>query len=247
MSQPKRTLLLLGGSSDIGLAIARHYAAKGCNIQLAGRNMDQLARSAADIRLRFETSVQVHEFDALDIAAHAAFVGNLDPLPDTAVCVVGFLGNQTEDQQSAISSERVISTNYLGPAIILGELANQFEKRGSGTLIGVSSVAGDRGRATNYIYGSAKAGLTAFLSGLRNRLSSSGVHVVTVKPGYVGTRMTAHMDLPPLLTATPEQVAEATYQADVRHRDLIYVKPVWRLVIGIIQAIPERIFKRMRI
>ena len=138
-------------------------------------------------------------------------------------------------------------TNYVGPALLMGALAERFEQRGSGVLVGVSSVAGERGRASNYVYGSAKAGLTAFLSGLRNRLAHSGVHVVTVKPGFVRTRMTDGMDLPAWLTAKPQEVAKAVVQAIRRRRDVIYVYRLWRLLMLIIRAIPEPMFKRLRL
>ena len=138
-------------------------------------------------------------------------------------------------------------TNYIGPALLMGALAGRFEERGSGVLVGVSSVAGDRGRATNYVYGSAKAGFTAFLSGLRNRLARTGVHVITVKPGFVRTRMTEGMDLPARLTATPDEVAAAVVEAIRRRRDVVYVRRVWRLIMLIVRALPEPLFKRLRI
>ena len=120
-----------------------------------------------------------------------------------------------------------------------------MEARGSGAIIGISSVAGDRGRASNFIYGSAKAGFTAFLSGLRNALASKGVQVLTVKPGFVATQMTAGKDLPPRLTAQPAEVARAIVSAHKKGRDVIYVKPVWRIVMLVIRTIPERVFKRL--
>jgi NAD(P)-dependent dehydrogenase (short-subunit alcohol dehydrogenase family) len=143
----------------------------------------------------------------------------------------------------------VMRTNFEGPALLLGLLAEKFEARGSGAIVGVSSVAGDRGRGSNYVYGAAKAGLTAFLSGLRNRLSQTGVRVVTVKPGFVRTRMTAGMKLPPLLTAEPQEVGEAIFKAaeGSRARDVIYVRPIWRLVMLVIKSIPEPVFKKLRL
>jgi hypothetical protein len=138
-------------------------------------------------------------------------------------------------------------SNYEGPASILAVLANHFEARGSGVIVGISSVAGDRGRASNYVYGSAKAGFTAFLSGLRNRLAKHGVHVVTVLPGFVATRMTEEMTLPQRLVAEASEVADAIANAVHRERDLIYVRPSWRLIMFFIRRIPERLFKKMKI
>ena len=138
----------------------------------------------------------------------------------------------------------MMRSNYEGPAQILGLFAERMAAAGGGTLVGVSSVAGDRGRASNYVYGSAKAGFTAFLSGLRNRLAKQGVHVLTVKPGFVATRMTEGMDTPKPLTAAPDEVGEAVFRAVERGRDVIYVRPVWAGVMGVIRALPERVFKK---
>jgi decaprenylphospho-beta-D-erythro-pentofuranosid-2-ulose 2-reductase len=138
-------------------------------------------------------------------------------------------------------------TNYVAPALFLGEVANRMERRGKGAIIGIGSVAGDRGRASNYVYGSAKAGLVAPLSGLRNRLAKRGVRVITVKPGYVETRMTEGMKLPPLLTARSDEVARAVVAADTKGRDLVYVRPVWRFGMLAIRLLPERLFKQLSI
>jgi hypothetical protein len=139
-------------------------------------------------------------------------------------------------------------TNFEGPALLLGLLAERFAARGSGTIVGVSSVAGDRGRASNYLYGAAKAGFTAFLSGLRNRLAPVGIRVVTIKPGFVRTQMTAGMKLPPLLTAEPDEVGRAIFKAAEKGGgDVVYVRPIWRIVMLVIGLIPERVFKRLRL
>ena len=243
----KSPVLILGGRSDIGRAVAHRFAAAGHPVQLAARNADGLAEDAADLRLRHGVTVTLHELDALDAAGRAACLDGLDPLPGVAVCAIGLLGDQAESERDMAAATRVMRTNFEAPALVLAALANRFEARGSGTLVGISSVAGERGRATNYVYGAAKAGFTAFLSGLRNRLAGQGVHVVTVLPGFVATRMTEGMDLPARLTARPEQVAEAIHAAVARGRDRVHVLPVWALVMAVIKAIPERVFKRLRI
>ena len=165
------------------------------------------ADGLGDLRARAGAAVTAHRCDVLDEDGGVSLLDALDPLPDAAVCVVGLLGDQAESQRDGAAAERVMRTNYAGPALLMGALAERFERRGGGVLVGVSSVAGDRGRAANYVYGSAKAGFTAFLSGLRGWLAASGVHVATVKPGFVRTRMTDGMDLPARLTAEPEEVA----------------------------------------
>ena len=178
---------------------------------------------------------------------HDTFVDSLPELPEVAVSAIGLMGSQEASETDIPAAITVMRSNYEGPASILAILANRFAKRGSGILIGISSVAGERGRATNYIYGSAKAGFTAFLSGLRNRLTSRGVHVVTVLPGFVATRMTEGMDLPAKLTAQPEEVASAIARATERKTNTLYVRPVWWLIMAIIRNIPEALFKKMKI
>jgi NAD(P)-dependent dehydrogenase (short-subunit alcohol dehydrogenase family) len=172
----------------------------------------------------------------------------LPVLPDTAVCVVGELGDQTRGQTDPAHATLLLRTNFEGPALFLGAVAERSLARGSGTIVGVSSVAGDRGRASNYLYGAAKAGFAAFLSGLRNRVAPRGLRMVTVKPGFVRTRMTANMKLPPMLTAQPDEVGRAIFNAaETGGRDVIYVRRIWRPVMMVIGSIPERIFKHLRL
>ena len=240
-------VLILGGRSDIGLAIARAYAAEGHAIQLAARPGRSMEPERADIALRHGVEVTLHDFDVLTTDDHEGFVDSLPELPDIVVCAVGLMHDQEEMEQDLTKAHEVMRANFEGPANILSVLANRFEARGRGTLIGISSVAGDRGRATNYFYGAAKAGFTAFLSGLRNRLAQKGVHVLTVKPGFVATQMTAGMDLPEKLTADPDNLAQAVLRAAKRGRNTVYIKPVWWLVMLIIRNIPEPVFKKLRI
>lgn len=239
----KAPVLILGARSDIGKATAHAFAAQGHPIQLAARHAETLADDRSDIALRYSVEVSLHELDALDLTSHSRFVNQLPELPGTVVCAVGLMGEQSENEHDQDAAIRVMRSNYEGPASIFAVLANRFEERGHGTLVGISSVAGERGRATNYVYGSAKAGFTAFLSGLRNRLARRGVHVVTVLPGFVATQMTEGMDLPVRLTAEPDEVAHAILHAVSKKRDVVYVRPVWALIMAIIRNIPERIFK----
>ena len=240
------TALVIGATSDIGRAIARTLADGGCALQLAARDPARLEREARDIRVRTGAAVAAHRCDMLDEDGGVSLLDKLAPLPDVAVCVVGLLGDQTESQRDGVAAQRVMRTNYIGPTLLMGALAERFERRGGGVLVGVSSVAGERGRTSNYLYGSAKAGFTTFLSGLRGRLAASGVHVMTVKPGFVRTRMTDGVVLPARLTANPEEVATAVVKAIRRRRDVVYVRHVWRPIMFVIRAIPERLFKRMK-
>lgn len=237
-------VLILGAASDIARACAREFAAAGHPIQLAARTPSRLENDAADLRTRYGVEVSLHEFDALATEGHAAFVAGMPALPEVAICAVGAMGVQAESAADPTVAAQVLRSNFEGPASILAHLANAMETRGSGTLVGISSVAGDRGRASNYVYGSAKAGFTAFLSGLRNRLAKTGVHVVTVLPGFVATAMTEGMDLPARLTAQPEEVGRAVRAAVEKKRNVIYVRPIWRLIMAVIRNIPEPVFKK---
>jgi len=240
-----QTLLVLGGTSDIGRAAALAFAAEGWHIQYAGRSLDALQRDADDIAARTTVPVTIHAFDVLDTAAFPAFIAGLPVLPDAVLCVIGLLGDQIAAQGDPLQAGLVMRSNFEGPAQILGIFANHFEKRGSGTIIGVSSVAGDRGRASNYIYGASKAGFSTFLSGLRNRMAKCNVHVITIKPGFVRTRMTAGMKLPNALTAAPAELGKAIWLAHAKKKDVVYTRPIWRLVMTIICSIPEAVFKRL--
>ena len=240
-------ILILGAHSDIAIAVAHRFAEAGYQIQLAARNINNLAADKSDIELRHQVNVTLHEFDALDTTSHSYFVEQLTILPNITVCAVGYMGVQAENEREIKEASLVIRSNYEGPVSILSVLANCFEARGCGCLVGISSVAGERGRASNYVYGSSKAGFTAFLSGLRNRLAKKGVHVVTFLPGFVTTKMTEGMDLPKKLTAQPKEVANAIFNAVQKKQNIIYTRPVWRFIMIIIRNIPEQIFKRLKL
>ncbi len=240
-------VLILGATSDIARAAARRYAACGHALILVARDATRLEDDAADLRLRFGGAVETRVCDLLDEASRAALLDSLSVLPGIVLCAVGLLGDQAEAERDPALAERIIGTNFTAPALVLGELANRMAGRGSGVLIGISSVAGERGRASNYLYGSAKAGFTAFLSGLRARMAGRGVRVVTVKPGFVRTRMTDGLNLPAPLTAGPEEVTAAILDAGRRGVDVVYVRPVWRLIMLVIRMLPEAVFKRVKL
>jgi decaprenylphospho-beta-D-erythro-pentofuranosid-2-ulose 2-reductase len=241
------SVVIFGARSDIALPLARLYAQEGYRVILAARNAKRLEADALDLRIRSGQGADTAEFDVLDTNGHRTFLDGLGALPDVVITLVGLMTLQEQAQSDFTDADLMIRTNYLGLVSILGEIANRMEQRGSGTIIGVSSVAGDRGRASNYIYGSAKAGFTAFLSGLRNRLYGKGVTVITVKPGYVRTRMTEGLDLASALTANPDELARAIRRAHTNRKLVVYHRPVWRLIMLIIRCLPERIFVRLRL
>jgi hypothetical protein len=225
-----RTILILGANSDMAKAIANLFKAEGFDLVLAVRNPKNDTELA---------------FDAVDFETHEAFVKNLAVVPDVVVTAFGELIEGDDSFNDPKASLQSTLVNYSGVVSILGHLSKVMAERGSGTIIGISSVAGDRGRGSNYVYGSAKAGMTAYLDGLRNYLLKKGVHVVTVIPGYVDTKMKTHKPTPKIVTASPEDVAKAVLRAYHGGKNRIYVLSIWRWIMMIIRNIPEFIFKRM--
>lgn len=240
-------VLIIGAKSDIAKATAREYAKNGYDIYLAARNSSDLNEFANDVKVRTEQKIQVLELDILDYKSHQKFYDSLDEKPLGVITAVGYLGEQKNAALDFKESQKIIDTNYTGVVSILNIIANDFEERKSGFIVGISSVAGDRGRKSNYIYGSSKAALSTYLSGLRNRLNDANVHVMTVKPGFVATTMTEGMDLPEKLTAQPEEVASDIYNAQQNNTTVLYTKWIWKYVMLIIKHIPEFIFKKMSI
>lgn len=239
--------IILGASSSMARAFARAVAKQGASIILAGRDMEDLERSAFDLSIR-GSKARAMRFDTRDPAS-------FQPIIDTAALHEGvinaavFAGSMPA--QSAIDHDPalidgVIRDNHIGPATFLSLLAPLIEERGDGCVVGIGSVAGDRGRVGNYVYGSAKAGFATYLSGLRNRLTGAGGHVVTVKPGFVDTAMTRGLK-GMFLVAAPEAVAGDILKAVEKRRNVIYTPFFWRYIMFVIRSIPERLFKRLSI
>lgn len=243
--KPTQTLLIIGATSDIAVSAAHQYASNGYNLQLAARNKDDLGSTITDIKIRHRVDVSAFQLDILDYGSFEQFLDSLTPLPDIVICAVGLLGDQAHAQKDIFESTKIMRTNYEGPSLFLNEIANKFEERGTGIIIGISSVAGERGRSSNYIYGSGKAGFTAFLSGLRNRLSRSGINVITVIPGYVDTRMTQGLNLPAILTSSPKILTYKIFRK--MSHSVIYCSRRWYVIMFLIRLIPESIFKRLNI
>lgn len=240
-------ILILGAKSDIAKATAREYAKKGYSLHLAGRNIATLQGFANDIKLRDNVDVQLFELDVTDFASHKSFFNSVNPKPFGIIYVAGYMTAQNDCLNDFDETLNTINVNYTGAVSILNICANYLEENRSGFIVGVSSVAGDRGRKSNYIYGSSKAAFTAYLSGLRNRLYEYNINVLTVKPGFVNTKMTADLDLPAKLTAEPEDVARDIYSAQQKGKNILYTKSIWKLIMFIIKHIPENKFKKMSI
>ena len=164
------TVLILGATSDIGYATGKKFAAEGYDVQLAARNPERLNPFQSDIQIRYTTRCSIHDFDAVDFASHSEFYNNLPDKPDVTVYVVGYMNDNEKLLSDWNETTQTIHTNYTGAVSILNIIAADYMQSGKGTIAGISSVAGNRGRQSNYIYGSAKAGFTAYLSGLRNTM-----------------------------------------------------------------------------
>ncbi len=243
------TVLILGATSAIARGTAAALAARGYDLHLGARDLDELRRDAADLAIRYGVKVGYRAFDAEATELHADYLQRVvDEVGElTGVLVAfGYLGSQPKAAGDFDETLAIINRNFVGAVSILNLCADHLEQRGRGFIIGIGSVAGDRGRQSNYTYGAAKGAFALYLQGLRNRLFPAGVRVVTVKPGFVDTGMTYGM--PGLfLVATPAFVGERIARAAERGGEVIYVPWFWRYIMLIITHIPERIFKRLKL
>jgi len=240
-------ILIIGAKSDIAKAIAKLYAKAGYNLYLACRNSAELKEFANDIMIRYSIDVVLKEFDIVNFDSHIDFYDKLITKPYGTVVVAGYMTSQMLCQDDFDKTLNTINVNFTGAVSILNIIANDYERKKKGFIVGISSVAGDRGRKSNYIYGASKAGFSAYLSGLRNRLYKSKVNVLTVKPGFVDTAMTKNMSLPKNLTSSSNFVANDIFKAQQNNKDTIYTKKIWWLIMLIIKFIPESIFKKLSI
>lgn len=244
-----RKILIVGATSAIAEATARILAQRGDHLFLVARNEEKLEAIADDLRVRGCPKVETYCMDANDFGAHVQMLDAAERLLnglDTVLIAHGTLSDQAACQQSVEMTMQEISTNALSVIALLTHIANRFEQQKKGSIAVISSVAGDRGRQSNYVYGSAKAMVTAFTSGLRQRLNKSGVSVITIKPGFVDTPMTASFKKG-LLWAKPDAIALQIDKAISSKCNVIYTPWFWVLIMEIISIIPERVFKRMQL
>ncbi len=250
LSHTPKKYLVLGATSGIAEATCRIWAAQGANIFLVGRSADKLNAMAGDLRVRGAAFVDmaVADLDALenhaDLMAYAITqLGGLD----VAYLAFGILGDQPQAEVDAAHAEQILHTNLTAPVSMLTWLANFCSKQGHGVLAVLSSVAGDRGRKSNYVYGASKAGLTAFVDGLRNRLDREGIAVLTIKPGPVKTAMTAGMPKQDKM-ADPNKVAKTIADAIAAGKGgILYVPGIWWPIMTVIKAIPDSVFKKLNL
>ena len=243
-STAAQRVLIVGATSGIARAIAHRLAADGAALVLAGRNTDAIEQDAADLRIRHKADVEVRRFEALAYDQHPALLDGLD-LTAAIVCH-GVLISNDQAIASPQDHRRMIEVNYSSTVSVLELLATYFEAKGSGAIAALSSVAGDRGRSTNYCYGTTKAALTAYLSGLRGRLHAKGITVLTVKPGPTDTPMVQGLEVKGK-AASPDLVAKQIVADLRRGASVCYTPRKWWLIMRIIAAIPEWLFKRLTI
>lgn len=242
-------VLILGATSAIARNLAGRLAARKCNLILAGQDVDELHRTAADLALRFDVKTEIAAFDALHFGSHAEFLADCVSRYSTGLMGVVFcVGTMTGPEQAddLFETRRMIDINYTSAVSLLELAAKYLQARGRGWICAVSSVAGDRGRQSNYLYGSTKGALDVYLQGLRNRLAAEGVAVITIKPGCVDTAMTFGLKGLPLV-ATPERVAADIDRGIQRRRSVVYTPWFWQPIMAAIRLIPEPVFQRMKL
>jgi short-subunit dehydrogenase len=241
--------LIIGATSAIAQAVARRFAADGATLFLIARDEAKLNAVAEDMRVRGAQTVDTAVLDVLDYDQHGAVIQHVverQGRMDVVLIAHGTLPDQKACEASFEHTRREFETNALSVMSLLTHVANYFEREKRGTIAVIASVAGDRGRRSNYVYGAAKGAVSLFMQGLRNRLAPAGVHVLTIKPGFVDTPMTSEFEKG-LLWAQPDRVARDIQRAIEKKKDIAYVPPFWRYIMLVIGAIPEFVFKRLRL
>ncbi len=244
-----RRILILGGTSAIAVAVARELLAPDAHFFLVARSADKLDAVRKDLLTRGAAAVTARVLDLDNTAAHQQMLSDaLQALGsiDLALIAHGVLGDQDEAQSNYPAAEAILHTNFISAVSLITWLANYFETAHRGTLAVISSVAGDRGRKSNYVYGASKAALNVFLDGVRNRIDRAGVLVLTIRPGFVATPMTAHLPQGPLF-ASPAQVAKGIVKAIGSRKDVVYVPGFWRPIMFVIRSVPEFVFKKLNL
>jgi|HubBroStandDraft_1064217.scaffolds.fasta_scaffold128249_2 decaprenylphospho-beta-D-erythro-pentofuranosid-2-ulose 2-reductase len=244
-----RRVLALGATSAIAEATLRLLAEQHATFFLVGRNSQKLAAVRNDLLTRGATAATTFTADLDNTAGHPAMLAHAASALggiDLAFLAHGVLGDQSEAEKNYAAAEAILRTNFLSAVSLVTWLANYFESERRGAIAVISSVAGDRGRKSNYVYGASKGGLDIFLDGVRNRIDRAGVNVLTIKPGFVATPMTAHLPKNALF-AEPGQVAKHIIRAIEKRKDVAYVPPFWALIMLVVRNIPRRIFKKMNL
>ncbi len=240
-------MIVLGSNSEIAQAFVEKILKEGErfeNIYLLTSNKDLCHKFMQHLEVKYGQSSEIIELDLLNATTY----DNLKHIEsDLLFCATGYLGkNSAQGLYDNDNTQRIIDVNYAKLVPLINYFSEKMEKNGKGHIIALSSVAGERGRQSNFVYGSAKAGFTAYLSGLRNYLYHKGVSVTTIKPGFMATKMTEDLELPSKLTASPEQASHYIYKAYKKKKNIAYVLPIWGVIMFVIRNIPEFIFKKLK-
>lgn len=240
-------LLILGGKSKVAISIAKKFASKKFNIISAGRNISSLIDEKQMISDIYKVKYELTEFDILKFDKYEVFYNSLPFKPSVIICVIGSLPKNNLNKNDFISKNKLIQTNFIGPSLILEFFAEKYAVANDQlSIIGISSVAGDRGRASNFLYGSAKSGFTQFLSGLRQKYYRKNIHVLTIIPGFIDTAMLKGINAPSLLISSSDMIADKVYNGYKKRKMIVYSK-YWKYIMIIIKIIPEFIFKRLNL
>jgi short-subunit dehydrogenase len=242
------SVLIFGADSLISQAAASHFAKAGEEIIFCSRAINEPEKIAKDFEIRYNIKTYWEIFDALKFETHKNFIDELFNKYNSinyVLIAIGYLGEQKKAEENFEEARKIIDTNYTSVVSLSELISSKFEERKKGNLAVISSVAGDRGRQSNYMYGSSKGGLTVYLSGLRSRMQKNGVNVLTIKPGFVNTPMTYGMKFPKILASSPEKVGKDIYKAIKKQKSIIYTPFYWRWIMMIIKSLPEFIFKKL--
>lgn len=231
-------ILILGANSDIAKELSILFAKKGYNLYLASRNTSSLIHLKDFLERRYDIKAEILPFDVCNFKSHRRFYQNLNVKPEGVILAFGYLGDQSIAQTKFMEAKRIIETNFLGAVSILEIISEEFERTKKGFIIGISSVAGDKGRRKNYIYGASKGGLSIYLEGLRGRLAKSNISTLVVKPGFVNTKMTKHLRINKRLISSPKKVAKEMYKAYKEKKKELYIPWFLKYVMHLLKFFP---------
>lgn len=238
-SLAKKNVLILGANSDVGICLLGDLYNYECNLFLASRDLDNLKKITTNKKINIDKINFIH-LDVLNETSISSFLDKNIIIPDIIICCIGYLNNQSSNLS------KILRTNFEGPVTIINSYIDKFLSRGYGTIVGVSSIAGERGRAKNYLYSSAKSGFTSYLSGLRSKYDHKNINIITVIPGYINTKMTRGEKLNKFITASPELVADKILKAIIKGKKVEYISFFWFFVSIVLKNLPDYILRKIK-
>lgn len=240
-------VLIIGAKNELGIELANLYARNNYNLYLAGRSIKDIQDKSDEIEKKYKVKSVLCELDVTDYNSHQKIYDSLIIKPIGVIYLAGYYPNIPLSTSKWSEALQTIEINYLGCMSLLNIVSNQFISDRRGFMISVTSVSGLRGRAKNYIYGSAKAGLIAYMSGLRNKMNKYNVNVLTVIPGFITSKKDKKGNYPRVLVTTPKKLALKIFNAQQSSKDVIYSSILWQFIMFVIKLIPEALFKKLKI